>query len=302
MRHGNEADSGRPFYDRLGPRPFLDPPVTLSSIQPDPTLAPYVHSFIYHADYCPIEPKERVIPDGSPYLIFALDGFPRRVFDNETLEPRLKLSGAWLSGVQRDFLTIEALADSRMAVIRFSPGGARTVLQETMESSIGRILPLEALESIGVHKLLARMVEADGPEECWTLVRDWIKSRVDEGPRISAVIQEAVGAIESDPTFTHHGLPDLVAASGYSQKQFIHLFKREIGLTPKAYQRIMRFHEILPLVVEEREISWAEVSQQCGYYDQSHFIREFRTFCGYNPAEYLRGGGGRTNFLPLAER
>lgn len=273
----------------------------LATISPDPELTPYVHSFIHYTHYDPIAAKERVIPDGSPYLIFALDGYARRVFDNSSLEPAMTLTGAWLSGVQRDFLTIEALGESRMAVVRFRAGGARPVLGAAMDRSNGRILPVDELGPIGVPQLLASLLKTDDAEACWSIVREWLLSRVQHGPRVSTVVQDAVSAIESDPLFANHGLADLVAASGYSEKQFIHHFKREVGLTPKAFQRMMRFQEILPRVIGRQDISWASVSQQCGYYDQSHFIREFRRFSGYSPSEYLRGGADRTNFLPFPD-
>lgn len=272
------------------------------NVEPGPELQAFVHSFIYFTDYRPDHAKERVIPDGSAYLIFALDGRPRRVFDNDTLETRLTVEGAWLSGVQRDFLTIEALGDSSMAVVRFRAGGARPVLGALMEKSLEQVLPIEALHDIGVDSLLADVQIADGPEASWRRVRAWLLDRLNGASPLSAVVATAVRRIEEDPLFAVHGLSDLVAESGYSQKQFIHLFKRDVGLTPKAFQRIQRFHEILPLVLEKRELSWADISYECGYYDQSHFIREFKGFSGHSPAQYLKDGHGRTNFLPVPDR
>ena len=275
--------------------------MTVLQVEPGPVQAPYVHSFIYHTDYEPLQEKERVIPDGSPYLIFALDGHPRRVFDNTTLEPAATLTGAWLSGVQRDFITIEAVADSRMAAIRFRAGAAGAILGNAMQSSLGRIQPLQELDEIEVPALLDRLLATSDSDECMDEIREWIAARLTSGARSSAAVTEAVAAIEADPTFAEKGLADLVSASGYSWKQFVHHFKRDVGLTPKAFQRMMRFHEILPRVIRQENISWADISQQCGYYDQSHFIREFRRFSGYNPAEFLRGGTDRTNFLPITE-
>jgi AraC-like DNA-binding protein len=276
--------------------------VDRSIFAPGPEFAPFVHSFLHFTKYFPEHEKERVIPDGSAYLIFALDGRPRRVFDNETLRPAATLSGVWLSGVHRDYITIEALPDSSLAAIRFRAGGARPILGELFDHSLGRVAPGEELAAIDARSLLGRLSAAGSAEECWRCVGAWLRVRLKHARPVSGAVATAVRRIEADPLFAVRGLSALVAESGYSHKQFIHLFKRYVGLTPKAFQRIQRFHEILPRVIAQRELSWADVSHECGYYDQSHFAREFKRFSGHTPSGYLKIGTNRTNFLPVTER
>lgn len=59
------------------------------------------------------------------------------------------------------------------------------------------------------------------------------------------------------------------------------------SLTPKIYQRILRFNEILPKIRDKEQTAWAEVAYPCGYSDQSHFIKEFSHFSGFNPQEFI---------------
>ncbi|MGH9573217.1 MAG: helix-turn-helix domain-containing protein [Candidatus Acidiferrales bacterium] len=86
------------------------------------------------------------------------------------------------------------------------------------------------------------------------------------------------------------------------QRRFIDLFAQNIGLTPKLLCRILRFQHARRLAEnrdrrrgaltasyrEGAELDWAEVAIECGYYDQSHLIRDFQNLSGLSPSEYIR--------------
>ena len=69
---------------------------------------------------------------------------------------------------------------------------------------------------------------------------------------------------------------------------FERLFNELIGANPKEYARIVRFQKSLKLLQHDFEnINLAQLAYQCGYADQSHFIREFKQFSGYTPLALL---------------
>src|SRR5262249_6251326 len=76
---------------------------------------------------------------------------------------------------------------------------------------------------------------------------------------------------------------DLARRVGLSQRRFIQLFTAEVGLTPKLYGRVRRFQRARELVREATEPDWAKVAVACGFFDQSHLIRDFREFSGLSP-------------------
>jgi AraC-like DNA-binding protein len=89
----------------------------------------------------------------------------------------------------------------------------------------------------------------------------------------------------------HHGALSIRALSdeiGISQKQLIAHFKRLVGATPKELARLYRFHHALEIIDPTQPVDWAAVAQQCCYYDQSHFNKDFEAFAGHSPGEYLR--------------
>jgi AraC-like DNA-binding protein len=87
--------------------------------------------------------------------------------------------------------------------------------------------------------------------------------------------------------------------TGFSNKHFIHLFEKYVGASPKTYLRIMKFQRVLRAVEEARQIQWTDIAYSCGYYDQAHFIKEFKRFSGFNPGAYLSERGEFLNYLPV---
>ena len=87
----------------------------------------------------------------------------------------------------------------------------------------------------------------------------------------------------------NHSSPDQINLArvsqniGYSQKHFIAMFKQQVGITPKAYLKIIRFQKAITEIEERREVNWTDISQDCGFYDQAHFINDFKFFSGFTP-------------------
>jgi transcriptional regulator GlxA family with amidase domain len=71
---------------------------------------------------------------------------------------------------------------------------------------------------------------------------------------------------------------------GWSDRQLAREFRREIGLSPKAAARVIRFDRARRLLPR---YSGAVVAAECGYADQAHFVREFVAFTGLSPTRWL---------------
>jgi AraC-like DNA-binding protein len=76
-----------------------------------------------------------------------------------------------------------------------------------------------------------------------------------------------------------------------AEPHFGQLFRDEVGLTPKLFCRIQRLRQVLYLLVGKEHVDWMDVALTCGYFDQAHFIHDFRTFAGCTPTAYLEQRG-----------
>jgi AraC-like DNA-binding protein len=81
-------------------------------------------------------------------------------------------------------------------------------------------------------------------------------------------------------------IEDLLERNFLSQRQFERNFKMVSGFSPKMFSRIIRFENSIDLFLM-RNISLTEVAYKFGYYDQSHFIRDFKEFSGQHPKAYF---------------
>jgi AraC-like DNA-binding protein len=94
---------------------------------------------------------------------------------------------------------------------------------------------------------------------------------------------------------------EVTARVGLSHRHFIRLFGEEVGLTPRIFCRVRRFQEALRLCAGEEQIGFGELALACGYFDQAHFIRDFRAFSGLSPTAYLKHRSEHLNHVPLLD-
>ena len=84
----------------------------------------------------------------------------------------------------------------------------------------------------------------------------------------------------------------LAAETGWSGRYLTSRFRAEIGLTPKAAARVIRFSRARQLLVRNlteanSEYRLADLAVTCGYFDQAHLAREFRSLAGCPPSQWL---------------
>ena len=75
---------------------------------------------------------------------------------------------------------------------------------------------------------------------------------------------------------------------GWSRRRLVSRFQEQIGLPPKAVARLLRFEHARELGGRPDRVSWAEIALDCGYYDQSHLINDFRTVTGRTPVTFFQ--------------
>jgi AraC-like DNA-binding protein len=84
------------------------------------------------------------------------------------------------------------------------------------------------------------------------------------------------------------GIQELAGQYLLSAKQLERRFKTYCGLSPKRFVRITRFQSALEFYSNKYK-SLTGIAHECGYYDQSHFIHDFKAFSGYHPKQYFSG-------------
>lgn len=89
---------------------------------------------------------------------------------------------------------------------------------------------------------------------------------------------------------------------GMSLRQLERKFEQLVGLSPKQLARIIRFQSVFRSAGCTPAPAWAEVALDCGYYDQAHFIREFKQLSGQSPAALFAAGSPLTEVFTRKNR
>jgi AraC-like DNA-binding protein len=82
-------------------------------------------------------------------------------------------------------------------------------------------------------------------------------------------------------------LEQLIAKTRYSERHFRRLFKESVGMNPYIFLRIVRFYHAFTIMQTGRFHSLTDIAYMAGYFDQSHFIRDFKKFWDLSPGEVL---------------
>ena len=178
-----------------------------------------------------------------------------------------------------------------MAGVAFKPGGTVPFMRMPAHEASDADVPLESLWGRRRPTALReRLLESDSIDATLDAL-EAVLHEMWRPPGLHPAVNFALAAFDRAPSTTT--IAAVTDAIGLSAKRFIERFKIEVGLTPKRYCRVRRFQRALALANRGRRVDWTGVALDCGYFDQAHFIHDFRSFAGLTPTEYL---AARTSF------
>lgn len=264
---------------------------------PSGELSRHIDVIFFFSGFVPDHSIERVVPTGNTFLIIELDGYLRHTYDPETLKPDASYKHSWYSGQHKGHLSISAHENSSMFVIQFNATGAYPFLKLAMDNYTEKVTDGRIVFGDSVDILRDKLIQADSTTEKFQLAESWLNSLYDVQKTAPEELDKMIEELKKKPVAR---LNTIVEHYPHSQKHLIGLFKKHVGLTPKVYQRILRFNEILQRIQNKEQIAWTDISYSCGYSDQSHFIKEFKHFSGFNPSEFIaQSHNTQSNFFPV---
>src|SRR5262245_46456475 len=264
---------------------------------PGPPLAAFVEMLWTYECYAPAHPRERLLPTGTVELVIDLGDRPATLYDGTT-DRRLTFRGPLICGPHSQSFVIDTAHASTVVGVHFKPGGAHPFLGPPADELHNQHVPLDALWGASAGQLRERMLEASTAAARFHILEAALMARaarpLSRHPAVSFGIERFLAA-------PHARVSEVIGRIGLSPRRFIQVFTEEVGLTPKLFCRIQRFQDALRRVETGQPFGWADVAQACGYYDQAHFIHDFRSFSGLSPSEYAKERGDHFNHLPLPE-
>jgi AraC-like DNA-binding protein len=246
---------------------------------------------LWYFDGVLADSAERVFPDGSAELVIMLDE-PHRDGDTEKLAV---FPAVCINGIRtHSSVVVAPRARCRVVGVRFNPIGACRMFRQSMTDLVDVTVDFQSSLGRSAGELGERCAAA-ADSFAWNNARNaeavvavcvrWLENHaahaIECDPAVSwtaAAIRSMRGVVSLDFLGSRLGIP----RSRLSQR-----FCDFVGVTPKRFARIMRFHSALGLIGRGESIAGA--AAELGYYDQAHLYRDFTEFAGMTPGAYMAG-------------
>jgi AraC-like DNA-binding protein len=251
---------------------------------PRPPLDAFVASIWLFRDSPRPHALERILPTGAAQLIINLKEDGTRLYDPDPPHRCIATAGTILAGVQTRYQIIDTSEQEYVAGVAFRPGGSAAFLRMPAYETRGTDTPLESLWGRQrIADLREQLLEHGDPDAQLDAIASALREML-QPTGVHPAIAFALTAFNRVPLTANVGA--VTDAIGMSAKRFIERFKNQVGVSPKRYCRIRRFQQALARAHHGCPVDWSQVALECGYYDQAHFIHEFRSFSGLTPTGY----------------
>jgi AraC-like DNA-binding protein len=274
--------------------------MTIHIHQPSFPLNNFIDRFIYMEGLTFTHTLDRFLPDGNTELIIDLMETPQYIHDNHTLEIIQVCRHAWVSGVRTRPITIPAGTNNKLLVVAFKKGAAHPFYSFPMSELTDSVVMADLVFGNAISELREQLCSARSVSEMFCWVEFFLLAKAGDqlhANPISKCIQHAITHITSQPDVL--SFQSLSNHIGYSQKHFIDLFRKQVGVAPKQYLKIMRFQKAIHETTRGHSINWSRLASESGFYDQAHFIHDFKEFSGFTPNEYLQRKNTELNYVPV---
>jgi AraC-like DNA-binding protein len=243
--------------------------------EPSNLLSAHVRCVWTYAAPASADALQRIVPDGCPELIVH-HGAPYAELDDagaETLQPSVLFAGQLTRP-----LRLRPTGASAVIGVRFRPHGARAFIGVPMRETT------DARRAFAAD--LARRVGSAGGEDARIeqverFVAERIAALAEPG---DALVRRVVERIDAAGGQVEMRL--VLEDAGIGRRQLERRFADAVGVGPAMLAAIVRFRRVFDVIERDSARPWTEAALEAGYYDQSHFIREFRRFVGCTPTQF----------------
>ena len=250
--------------------------------QPHEILAPYIDK--YWVMEGTLEPEERIkiLPDGCTDFIFNLDESANLADQNG-----MKIGGmqAYFVGPMRAYSELQVCSEMiHLIGVRFTPCGLTVFTKIPMSEFTDQRVFLPDLDVLFNAGFAAILREKNTLKERLLIIERYLLFCLRYSGEVDKQVARAVGLMhQADGKIPVRELMEQVCLC---QRHFERRFKHATGYTPKEYTRIVRFRCTMDVLRQVTRDNLFSVAIDCGYYDQSHLVKEFKRLSGSPPSVF----------------
>lgn len=254
----------------------------LREFSPSPWLQPYVR-LIWSLELDEpgsFGPPERIAPDGIVELVFHYRRPMIVRFSGESYGRQPRSSMVFQT---RRFIEIEPEGATGFISVRFQPWGAHPFLPLPLSELADCVVAAEQVWGGPVRELEERLAAAPSVRARVALVEQFLQRQFcfRGRPEVEALVRtiwRRRGNL---------GVAELCWELGFTERTLERVFAATLGMPPRSFIRLARFLHACSLMRRRECQNLTAVSYECGYFDQAHFIGDFKAYAGITPREFL---------------
>jgi AraC-like DNA-binding protein len=245
-----------------------------------PALLPYIEVI------CTMECDEdadtrhlRVLPDARVEIFLSYTNSPIAIIDDQLYKQSI------VSFRINRFVDVQMRKGSGCIAVCFYPGMAARFLKVPITELSNTNTQLSELWNTSAGDLEEKLAKCNCPLLRVKILQTFLIDLLADS-KSDPVIAQTLQYIQlADGRISVEQLSNY---SGFSQRQLARKFQYDVGMSPKEYLRVARFHSSLKKLNNYPYSSLTEIAINSGYYDQAHFIRDYKEFTGYTPGKLLQ--------------
>jgi AraC-like DNA-binding protein len=224
------------------------------------------------------------LPKSAMSIVFNLND-PFKLFSDNSFSSYTDYRKYWVAGLQTKPNYVESYGTSEMIIIQFKTFGAAPFLPQPLQEFTDNYIPLDEVFKREADEVWEQMMECRTNKERFRLAEKFLvcrmmKNRLKQSPVIDSM----------DGLLKRNELVSVKSVCQYyniSRKHLAHLFKAHAGVSPKLMSSLFRFQRTLYSLSRALPARLTDLAYQEEYFDQAHFINDFKAFTGMSPRKYV---------------
>tara|TARA_R110000765_G_scaffold296380_1_gene391545 strand:- start:1171 stop:1986 length:816 start_codon:yes stop_codon:yes gene_type:complete len=227
--------------------------------------------------------RQRIIPDGCIEMAFILgDDIKRYTSKDEfILQPRAMVLGQTIEPFY-----IEPTGFVNTFAIRFYPYGFANFVTMPIKDLANKETPIELLFGAYTAKELEqKIIHATDTKQRIEIIENFLLEKLNDKITIDNIVKQTVEALLSSNGT--ESITTILKEDLSKRRQLERNFKKQIGISPKQLGKVIRLQTALKMMLNKKKDNLTNIAYESEYFDQAHFIKDFKEFTGINPKEFL---------------
>lgn len=241
--------------------------------------------------------KQRIVPDGCIELIFHYGDLFRQYAENGDfiLQPK-----CFVFGQITKPLNIEPTGVTGVFASRFHPDGFIPFSKIPLAEMTNRAVPLNLVfGDIAANRIQTKMLNAKNTLERLDAVETFLSEMLMKPESINRLVKNSVNLVLE--LKGQVSVVELTKQLSTERRQLERKCLSVIGLSPKQFSKIVRLQATLKMLLDQKFTNLTTLALEGGYYDQAHFIKDFKEFTGVSPRRFYSNNLKLSSFFVKSE-